>query len=275
MIEEDHFLLEIGKQGQYLYCSHYAPIECSQSKAILVVPPIGHERLRCYRESVNLARSLSGMGFHVFRFDYRGEGESYGYFEKYNVTTRLQDINYAIEEILKRSKVNELCLLGFRLGAVFSLMVTERWGIHDVILCESVTNVKAYTRNLFRANIIMQREYFGKITDNEKDLRKRLMNGETISIYGFHFSNDLIKQLEEVDEEKYLNKYKGDSLFINFMRNESSINSSCDHWNNILCNGGKSKIENLVNDFSWGTKKIWVSRFEGMDRLIKEWLVQK
>jgi len=275
MLGEEHFFLEIGEQGQYLYCSYYEPVECSLSKAILVVPPIGHERLRCYRESVNLARSLASKGFHVFRFDYRGEGESYGCFEKYDVNTRLQDINRAIEELIKKTNVNELCLLGFRLGAIFSLMVTESWGIHNIILCESVTNVKAHTRGLFRANIIMQREYFGKITDNEKDLRMRLMNGEAISIYGFHFSNDLINQLEEIDEEELLNNFKGDSLFINFVRNGSSANSSCDHWNNILCKGGKSKIENLVNDFSWGTKKIWLPRFEGMERLIEGWLMQR
>ena len=268
--KEESFFFEC--LPDYLYGVHNEPRADASHTSIVIVPPIGHERLRCYRESVNLARGLADQGFHVLRFDYRGEGESAGSFEHTNVATRLHDIEHAIKALGARNKIAVRCLIGFRLGAVLAMMASVKMHIDRVVLCDPVLNIKSYVRSLFRANIIMQREYFGKIICNEQGLRERLQSGDPISIYGFHYTNGFIQQMEAIDERECLHGFKGQSLLLPFTRVESPANKAWEEWLHGLNRNGHCTLTPFITDFSWGTKKIWTSSFHAMDTLIAEWL---
>jgi len=272
MIGEEKAFIDIGSQGNFIYSSYYEPRSKLLNKGIIIVPPIGHERLRCYRECVNLARCLATQGYHVLRFDYRGEGESSESFECTDLATHRQDIDHAIEVLGAQGKIEAYCLIGFRLGAVLAMMSSSKMHIDRVVLCDPVLNIKSYVRSLFRANIIMQREYFGKIICNEQGLRERLQSGDPISIYGFHYTNGFIQQMEAIDERECLHGFKGQSLLLPFTRVESPANKAWEEWLHGLNRNGHCTLTPFITDFSWGTKKIWTSSFHAMDTLIAEWL---
>lgn len=268
---EDCFFFE-NKLGQSLYGCIYNRRNYVGDLGIIIVPPIGHERLRCYRECVNLARELSSSGYCVLRFDYRGEGESFGLIENTDVSSRLDDIITAVVECDKRTGIKNFCLLGFRAGAVFSLQVAQELKIKKLILCEPISNTQAYVRQLIRANIIMQRDYFGKIVKGEDEIRKDIQAGKPFSVYGFHFGSEFIQQFETIDINSLAKRYTGESLIVFFspkkkqpkptlveIKKAMDVNGSCD----ILCS---------VNHFSWITKKVWNPSFPGLTQSLIDWL---
>ena len=48
---------------------------------------------------MNLAREAANRGFAVFRFDFRGHGDSTGHSEDYSVDDYLRDIGTAVEYV--------------------------------------------------------------------------------------------------------------------------------------------------------------------------------
>ena len=273
-ISEDCFFF-YNQQGHYLYgCSYISESGVSET-GIVIVPPVGHERLRCYRECVTLARELAEAGYSVFRFDYRGEGESYGSFEEFDISSRLEDIELAINEFKKKAVIKNICLLGLRLGAVFSLITASKLDISYLILCEPVLSIKIYARNLIRANIIMQKDYFGKIIKKENELRTCLKEGNPVSIYGFHMSYNFLKQLEEIDIEFYLRKYNQKTIIVYFARKKVPPSAKLLGLQNIFNENGSCTLLCMVNNFSWMTKKIWVPSFKGLSQNLIKWLCEK
>jgi len=59
--------------------------------------PFGEEKLWAHRVFVTFARTLAGRGHVVLRFDYMGNGDSEGPFERSSVSTALDDITVAID----------------------------------------------------------------------------------------------------------------------------------------------------------------------------------
>lgn len=268
----EHCFFFPENDDQYLYGCSYLPVGKTSEIGVVIVPPVGHERLRCYRESVNLARDLARAGYAVLRFDYRGEGESYGSIENTDVSTRLVDIQTAIIELSKRTKISKLCLLGFRIGAVFCLQIAEKLQIKRLILCEPVLDTKGYVKNLIRANIIMQRDYFGKINKTEEGIRKDLEAGSPVSVYGFHLNRNHIQQLEEIDMLSSAMKYTGKALIIYFALGERPPKPNLLKLKNAIDAHGSCEISCLVNHFSWITKKVWIPFLEGLNQRIATWL---
>jgi len=239
---------------------------------LVIVPPVGHERLRSYRECVNLARNLAKGGFPVLRFDYRGEGESYGYIEDSDVCARLEDIDSAIGELKKRAKVRKFCLLGFRIGAIFSLIAASKLKVTKLILCEPILDTKGYVKNLIRANIIMQRDYFGKIIKKEDEIRRGLAAGIPVSVYGFHLSHNFFAQLEQIDISSYAEKYDGKTLIVYFARRDTQPKPKLLEFQKLMNINGSCGLFCMVNHFSWITKKLWIPSFEGLGQKIINWL---
>src|SRR3982751_2205696 len=69
----------------------------SANLAGVVCPPLFDEKLWSHRVLVNFARFVAARGVSVLRFDYFGDGESDGRFEDASVSTRLRDIEDAVD----------------------------------------------------------------------------------------------------------------------------------------------------------------------------------
>ncbi|MCD6184282.1 MAG: alpha/beta hydrolase [Deltaproteobacteria bacterium] len=272
-ILEDCFFF-YNQQGHYLYGCSYIPRSDMSETGIVIVPPVGHERLRCYRECVTLARELAEAGYFVFRFDYRGEGESFGEFPDFDVKTRLEDINSALKEFSRRFLVHEIVLVGFRLGALFTLKAAKANAIKRIILCEPVYNVKKYVKNCIRSNIIAQRDYFGKSSIKEDVIWDQLNKGESISVYGFQMSLPFLRQLQEFDISSELKAFHNIALVIYFYKNKkpAALSRQLTEWCEYLDENAIYDVEPVKTRFSWTTKKIWTPILFDLNNCIIKWI---
>ena len=67
-----------GSSARKLFGIYEAPMTGSAARGVVICPPWGQEYLRAHRALRLLATRLCNAGFHVFRFDYSGTGDSVG-----------------------------------------------------------------------------------------------------------------------------------------------------------------------------------------------------
>jgi pimeloyl-ACP methyl ester carboxylesterase len=73
------------------------------------------------------ARELARTGYPALRFDFRGTGQSDGEFEHLTLSTCVSDLQRAVDVLVERTGVEEIVLIGWRLGATIAMRV----GAHD------------------------------------------------------------------------------------------------------------------------------------------------
>ena len=86
--------------------------------------------MRGHRAFRQLSILLARAGYHVLRFDYFGTGDSSGRSDEANTTQWIEDIKAAIDELKDMSAVNQIALIGTRLGA--PLAVEAAAGRNDI-----------------------------------------------------------------------------------------------------------------------------------------------
>nr|WP_272491458.1 alpha/beta fold hydrolase [Corallococcus exercitus] len=98
-------------------------------------------------------RKLAGMlareGFHVFRFDYYGTGDSAGEVHEGRVATWVQDIRLAATELQDLTGVQRVALVGLRLGAALAVRAaTEGLSTAALVLWEPLVQGDAWIQEL-------------------------------------------------------------------------------------------------------------------------------
>lgn len=76
-----------------------------------------------YKIQVWLARELASRGFHVFRFDFAGLGQSEGEFAKTTLTTYVEDLTAAYRWI-EDKKGEPVTLVGHSIGGAAAILAT-------------------------------------------------------------------------------------------------------------------------------------------------------
>ncbi|WP_101760230.1 alpha/beta fold hydrolase [Oceanicoccus sp. KOV_DT_Chl] len=115
-----------GPSDSYLYGVYTPPTGAlDRNEAVVLVFPFGQEYMRSHKSFSFLADRLAEQGYHLLRFDCRGQGDSFG--DMSGVTARdwQADICLAIQEVLDISRVSKVTLLGLRLGALLLATLTE------------------------------------------------------------------------------------------------------------------------------------------------------
>lgn len=98
-------------------------------------------------------RKLAGMlareGFHVFRFDYRGTGDSAGRTEDGDPSAWIDDVRAAAAELKDIAGVRAVSLVGMRLGAsIAALACAGGLAVRELVLWEPVVNGARYLAEL-------------------------------------------------------------------------------------------------------------------------------
>jgi len=159
-----------------------------------------------------------------------------------------------------------VCLFGFRLGAVFSLMSAKEVNCKCLVLCEPLFELKEYIRTLIRAHIITVKEYFPDVKISSEDVIEKMANDETISVYGFHITGEYLQQLAKIDVDKFIDDYDGYSCILTFSRKntEDVIPESIKQWHEKMNMAGTCQHISVETAFSWMTKKIWTDRISDL-----------
>jgi len=269
--DQDCFFFS-DRDGNQLYGRVRLPDQGTRSTGVVIASPIGRERLRVYRELVWTSRVLATAGYPVLQFDYRGEGESEGTFDRSTLTSRVDDLEAAARELRTRSGCSDLCVMGVREGALIALLGAQRLTPTRLILCEPICDPRSHAHKLIRAHLVLQKHHYGNEAITSKDVRRTLADGGRVSIYGFFLAAPLLHELESLDPGPLLRRYDGQSALIYFAPKHVPPKKEIQRWRDQLATGGACEAICAVLNFSWTTKKIWSSHLVALNDTVTEWL---
>lgn len=99
--------------GAYHPCSPGA----KGAVAAVLCHPLGSEYIPSHRALLDLARALAAGGIPTLQFDLFGCGDSGGDWRAWSLAGWVEDVTAAAQELLDGARVDDLVLVGIRLGA--------------------------------------------------------------------------------------------------------------------------------------------------------------
>ena len=181
-----------GNSNHPLYGVFHPPAAQElRSEAILLCPPFGQEYMRSHRAYRQLALLLNKRGFPVLRFDYRGTGDSFGELKDTNICDWLEDINVAAEELKHTAQVENISIVGLRLGGLLASAASStstKLKISRLILWDTLPSGKDFHEDLVQ-DISKSPDSLGKFIDQ---------NG-TLHFNGFGLSKNQLQDLHKLD----------------------------------------------------------------------------
>jgi len=97
------------------------------------------------------ARELARAGYPALRFDFRGAGQSDGEFEQLTLSSCVSDLQHAVDVLVERTGVEEVVLIGWRLGATIAMRVGARDGrVRRLGLWDPVPDPHGNLQGVFR-----------------------------------------------------------------------------------------------------------------------------
>ena len=133
---------------------HRPPGVVPASWGLVICKPFGFEALCGHRSLRAFAGMACGLGIAVLRFDYLGTGDSEeiaASADQIEVWTR--DIVNAVAELRRRTGVARVCLLGFRLGALLSILAARQCQVDALALIAPVLSGRKYLREARTAQL--------------------------------------------------------------------------------------------------------------------------
>lgn len=135
--------------GRLYGVHHFPPKGQANEQAILIMPPMGQDYVRCHKTLQKLAVDLARTGFHVLRFDYAGTGDSSD-LDDWDLETWKRNGLDALRELSERSEANRLSIVGVRLGA--SLAVVLDATLDSLVLWDPIISGADYLAELNALN---------------------------------------------------------------------------------------------------------------------------
>jgi uncharacterized protein len=242
-LKPDH--LFFGESPQSLFgCYHPPSMERECSHSILLCYPFGHEYIRVHRVFRRLAINLASNGFHVFRFDYFGTGDSSGDPEQARLRQWIENIYKASEQLQLRSKLSRVCLVGLRLGATMAVMAAKELPEMDaLVLWEPVVNGSEYLRELAIEQYRFEESTLGCKIEIKCDSRNSIPN----EILGFPISPLLLDDLRQVDLMTIPVHAK--DIHVVLGTDTPEVNAYCE----LLGDGKRQISKDVIND-----QTIWI-----------------
>ncbi|HEY0057995.1 MAG TPA: alpha/beta hydrolase [Flavisolibacter sp.] len=167
-------MFHIGEGQRKLASIFYQGEERKErSTGVIISNPLGHEYTRLHRTLSVLARELSQQGFHTFRYDYFGTGDSYGDETEMNVESSGADLRQVANELKEGFGIESLCLIGVRYGTVLSMMAAEEIKPDALVLWnpifsgkEHIEEIAADEKTFYEGSFALpkksgEHEYFG------------------------------------------------------------------------------------------------------------------
>ncbi len=114
-------------------------------RGVLLCYPVGSEYLRAHRAFRQLNTLLNRAGIHVLRFDYSCTGDSGGAGDEADFDQWIEDVDWALDELMDTAGLEELDLIGLRWGATLAaLAARERDEVRHMILWDPIVDGSAY-----------------------------------------------------------------------------------------------------------------------------------
>lgn len=125
----------------------HSPPGNSVRGGVVICPAYGKELMSATRASRVLAGRLSRAGFLVLRFDYRGTGDSAGSRDDKDQLRSWQDSIVEAIDFVRGFGVQDVSLVGLRLGALLIASCQDRCGpLRSLVLWDPVSSARGYMR---------------------------------------------------------------------------------------------------------------------------------
>jgi uncharacterized protein len=142
--------LFFGSSDKPLFGAYHPPKSKSiRNAGVLLCYPAVQEYMRIHWAYRRLANLLSQNGFHVFRFDYFATGDSSGESSESNIEQWKADIYAAANELKDIAVINNISIVGVRLGAALAAKtVEEGLKVKDLILWDPVVSGQVHIQEM-------------------------------------------------------------------------------------------------------------------------------
>jgi uncharacterized protein len=122
--------------------------DSDRAEAVLLCSATGHEYQRTHWCLRLLGDQFMRAGFHVFRFDYSGLGNSWGGFDQGTLSRWVGDVEAAVQELADTSGVRKLSVVGLRLGASLAYTAAREMPVHQLVLWDPILDGRTYVERL-------------------------------------------------------------------------------------------------------------------------------
>jgi pimeloyl-ACP methyl ester carboxylesterase len=154
--------------------------------------PLGYEELCAHRALRHWAGAVAEAGFPALRFDYDGTGNSAGSDNDPNrVSAWLTSIEEAAAGLRARSGVQQIVLLGVRLGGTLAAAAAERAGAHGLILLAANATGRSYVREVIALGRFMR--------ENVEGIAEQVSGEGDEQIAGFVMTRQTIADISALD----------------------------------------------------------------------------
>ncbi|MFW7377358.1 MAG: serine aminopeptidase domain-containing protein [Oligoflexus sp.] len=155
-VSQEMYFLE-QEPGLFVQLTLPDPSYDRQAGVILLAPP-PQEMMRFQKLYHILSQRLAESGFHCWRFDYQGTGDSPGSLEDVRLQNWLLDVSLVAEHAHKKAVIKNCSIIGLRLGGWLACELSREILLHQLILVDPVVNGERYTMELSRMHHSMLEE---------------------------------------------------------------------------------------------------------------------
>ena len=195
--------LHFGQSDKPLYGVYHPPASAERKPAVLLCNPFGVEAIRAQRVFRVLATHLAQAGFPVLRFDYYGTGDASGDCTEFSLTSAVQDIMTAHQELIDMSGATRVIWLGLRLGAGLALQTADQIdgpkprGLAGLVLWDAVLSGEKYHEEIKQGHV----SELAQIFDVSPTAMLKKIDDKTLQTQslGFAISETLRQELQDFD----------------------------------------------------------------------------
>jgi len=114
-------------------------------RSVLLCYPVGSEYMRAHRAFRQLNTLLNRGGANVLRFDYSCTGDSGGAGDEATVEEWMEDIDWAVDELMDNALSDSISILGLRWGATLAALATQdRDEVDHLVLWDPIVSGEEY-----------------------------------------------------------------------------------------------------------------------------------
>lgn len=219
---EQREAVTIENKGMKMFGIIHRPLSVGKAPAILFCHGFAGNKCGKYRSYVILAQKLAEAGFVVFRFDYRGSGDSEGDFSDMTIEGEVSDTMAALDYLSTLPFVDpgRIGILGRSLGGAVATIAAERSNkIKSIVLWSAVFNStpwrekwdllkkeKAQNTEKEKANHVLMFGFFPSYQFLEEfflmNVEKSLKHLENVPFLNIHGEKDSTVKINHQNEYK-------------------------------------------------------------------------
>lgn len=199
--------LYIQCEEKQLFSVVYEPERKSlneKSVGYIMLHPFAEEKKCAQRVIVELARALQRTGACVLVFDFSGCGESEGELSQARLEDWIDETKSMVHFLTEKHGVEEVQLLGVRLGAYIAAMACyDQPDVSRIILLEPILNPAKYLIKALKTKLVQELLTDGAVRSNREELVNELNSGSGIDFGGYLISPAFYQSLQRMEDEAF------------------------------------------------------------------------